>query len=74
MVAYHSTGGKSSGVDAFETSTDSITVKFKNGTKYLYTYSSAGKTTIELMKSLAQANHGLSTFISQNKPEYQRKF
>lgn len=74
MVAYYSTGGKSSGVAAFETSADSITIKFKNGTKYLYTYSSAGKKTIELMKSLAHSNHGLSTFISQNKPEYQRKF
>jgi Zn/Cd-binding protein ZinT len=74
MLAYRSTGGKSSGVDAFKISPDSITVKFKNGANYLYTYTSAGKKIIELMKSLAQANHGLSTFISQNKPKYQRKF
>jgi Zn/Cd-binding protein ZinT len=74
MLAYHSTGEKSSGVDAFKISPDSITVKFKNGAKYLYTYTSAGKKIIELMKSLARANHGLSTFISQNKPRYQRKF
>jgi len=74
VLAYHSTSGRSSGVDAFETSADSITVKFKNGTTYLYTYSSAGKRTIEWMKSLAHAHHGLSTFISQNKPRYQRKF
>ena len=74
MLSYHSTGEKSSGVDAFKIGADSITVKFKNGATYLYTYSSAGKKMIELMKSLAQANHGLSTFISQNKPKYQRKF
>lgn len=36
MVAYYSTGGKSSGVAAFETSADSITIKFKNGTN-IYT-------------------------------------
>jgi hypothetical protein len=73
MLAYHSTGEKSSGVDAFKIGADSITVKFKTGATYLYTYSSTGKKMIELMKSHAHANQGLSTFISQNKPKYQRK-
>lgn len=75
MITYKSTSGKDSGVEAFEIKADSITVKFKKEIqRYLYTYSSAGRKVIELMKSLALANNGLSTFISQNDPKYERKF
>jgi len=74
MHGYNSTGRKRSGVTGYEIGADHILVQFRDRTKYLYTFSSAGKTSIELMKRLSLANKGLSTYISQNKPPYQRKF
>lgn len=55
-----------SGVVAFEIGRGSITVKFINGEKYLYTDKSAGAQNIALMQKLAKDGAGLSTFISQH--------
>jgi hypothetical protein len=74
MQLYKSKSRKISGVVKYETGDDFIIVQFTNGEKYLYTYSSAGEATIELMKKLAIANKGLSTYISQHQPAYQNKY
>lgn len=55
-----------SGVTAYETAAESITVEFNHEAIYLYTYKSAGKKVIEKMKRLAVAGRGLSTYISQS--------
>jgi hypothetical protein len=55
-----------SGVVAFEIGRGSITVKFINGEKYLYTNKSAGAQNIAFMQKLAEDGAGLSTFISQH--------
>ena len=56
-----------SGVDSYAIFPDSIKVKFKySDAAYDYSYSSAGKTHIEKMKTLAEKGAGLSTYISQN--------
>jgi hypothetical protein len=73
MTPYHSQSKKTSGVIAFEIRTDAIVVKFQEHT-YLYTYKSAGKSTIERMKKYALAQKGLSTFISQHQPAYEMKY
>lgn len=56
---------RKSGVIAYEIANDSISVQFKEGCVYLYTYQSAGRAKIEQMKSLAIAGQGLNTFINQ---------
>jgi hypothetical protein len=55
-----------SGVVAYETGADSITVKFRDNGFYKYTVHSAGAAAIRKMKSLAKKGEGLSTFISQH--------
>lgn len=54
-----------SGVIAYETTDDSITVEFEGGETYLYTFQSTGQAQVEKMKALAAAGKGLSTFISR---------
>jgi len=70
MTPYKSRSGKQSGVTAFQIGDDYIIVQFNHSENYKYTYDSAGSSTIEKMKSLALVQQGLSTFISQNKPQY----
>jgi len=72
MPLYNSNGEKRSGVLSYKPGKNFIEIQF-DGWLYTYTYSSAGKKTIEEMKKLALANKGLSTFISQNKPPYEKK-
>lgn len=62
MKRYANASGHS-GVLAYETRSDAITVKFRDGCVYRYTYASAGRDNIERMKQLAAAGRGLSTFI-----------
>jgi len=64
MERYKNRNGQS-GVVAFEIGRGSITVKFINGEKYLYTDQSAGAKNIQQMQRLASGGAGLSTFISQ---------
>lgn len=59
-------GNLSSGISAYEIGPDSITVRFKDGWSYLFTYASAGKGNVEQMKALAKAGSGLNTFITKN--------
>ena len=74
MQPYKSKSGKSSGVIAYQTGKDYIIVLFESGEHYKYNYASAGKTIIEKMKKLAEANNGLSTFISREDPPYESKW
>lgn len=55
-----------SGVIAYETGADSITVQFRDHGFYKYTNRSAGAAAIRKMKWLAKKGEGLSTFISQH--------
>lgn len=65
MERYKNHSNKS-GVVAFEIGRGSITVKFVNGEKYLYTDKSAGAQNVAHMQGLARSGIGLSTFISQH--------
>jgi len=55
-----------SGVARYEIGPDYIRVQFKDGSVYLYTYTSAGSSYIEEMKRLAAAGDGLNAFINRN--------
>lgn len=63
MVTYQNLGGDS-GVVAYQIGSDSIEVRFSDGSCYLYTYLSAGNQAIEKMKALAIAGQGLNSYIS----------
>jgi hypothetical protein len=64
MERYQNLGGDS-GVVSFEIGDTSITVQFRDGATYLYTYDSTGRDDIEHMKRLARAGTGLNSFISR---------
>ncbi len=64
MKKYRDIDGNS-GVDAYSFDDESITVKFKNGGIYLYTYDSTGIENIEEMKELAESGDGLNAFINR---------
>jgi hypothetical protein len=72
MTRYTSLSGKQGGVTAYEISNDFIIVEFYTK-QYKYSYSSCGKKATDIMKSLALASKGLSTFISKNKPSFEWK-
>lgn len=73
MDSYHNLNGKS-GVRAYEIGDTFIKVQFYTGKIYTYTYSSAGSSNIETMKTLALNSQGLNTFINSAKPNYSSKF
>lgn len=54
-----------SGVTAFETGPESISVEFNHNAVYRYTYKSADRHVVEKMKKLAKSGRGLSTYISR---------
>lgn len=64
MIEYANLGGDSA-VTSYEIAPESITVAFRRGGTYLYTYDSAGASNIEQMKSLAQTGEGLGSFINK---------
>lgn len=72
MTPYSSASGKKSGVSAYELGDDYIVVRFYTA-DYKYSNSSCGGSCVETMKGLALASNGLSTFIAQNKPDYEWK-
>ena len=72
MPLYKTSNKKTSGVISYKPGKNFIEVQFA-GWLYTYTYSSAGKKAVEEMKKLAEANEGLSTYISQHKPRYEKK-
>ncbi|MDR0866595.1 MAG: hypothetical protein LBO74_16935 [Candidatus Symbiothrix sp.] len=45
---------------------DKITVWFKGGKSYSYSYRKAGTSNVETMKSLARSGSGLSAYITRN--------
>ena len=57
-----------SGVSEFLPAEESITIQFRDDDKlYVYSYSITGKQHVDIMKSLATAGRGLSTYIAKNK-------
>lgn len=65
MERYGNLGGDS-GVKAYQIGQDSIHVAFRDGSVYLYTYQSAGRSAVERMKALAVEGHGLNAFINKH--------
>jgi hypothetical protein len=53
-----------SGVTAYALGKDSIRIRFKEGSVYLYTNKVTGSEHVRQMKKLAKEGRGLSTFIS----------
>jgi len=64
MILYRNLGGNS-GVSAYESGVDYITVRFNDGGIYLYTHASTGVFDIEQMKSLAKRGQGLNSYIGR---------
>lgn len=65
MHRYRNLSGNS-GVDAYETGGNSITVRFTDGSAYLYDCRSSGRTHVEEMMRLAAREKGLATYINQH--------
>lgn len=76
MRPYHSISlvtGKTSGIRGYEYDSDSITIYFTSGGVYTYTVASCGTNHIQTMKRLADAQSGLNTYITRNKPSFASK-
>jgi hypothetical protein len=64
-----------SGVVAYHTDENSITVQFQDDSVYLYDHQKPGAAHVKEMKLLAKEGAGLSTYISQHVREnYKRKW
>jgi hypothetical protein len=65
---------RDTGVVDYEIGKDNISIKFRDGSVYLYSVDSAGAETIKQMKALAKKGTGLTTYINQHVREhYQAK-
>lgn len=76
MKSYHSTSpatGKSSGIRGYDYDSNSITLYFTSGGAYTYTVASCGANHIQTMKRLADAQSGLNTYVTRNKPPFASK-
>lgn len=74
MQRYKDLNGDS-GISSYCIGNDFLKVKFKDGKGYRYTYRSAGKNNIEIMKQLAERGDGLCSFINKNvRKAYESKF
>lgn len=65
MERYSNLRGNSP-IIGYEIESTRITVWFKGGKPYSYSYVSAGASNVEIMKQLAQKGSGLSAFITRN--------
>jgi hypothetical protein len=73
MKAYKKVNSDS-GVSFYEVLEDGIIIRFNDGSTYLYTFRSAGKTAISRMKQLAASGKGLTTYINQHvKKKYEKQ-
>lgn len=73
MRNYYSLSGKPSGIKGYKYGTDYIIIYFKRGSAYTYSANSCGTEHVDAMKRLADAQNGLSAYISRNKPTYSLK-
>jgi len=64
MERYQNRGGNS-GIIAFMTEDDSITVKFKDGWHYIYNSIRPGMAEVDRMKAMAKAGSGLHAYINR---------
>lgn len=65
MQKYMNKGGDS-GVEEYEIGPDNIVVKFKKTVRtYTYSYESAGKDAVEIMKEKARNGEGLNEYINR---------
>lgn len=65
-MEYYQNFEGNSGVAAFASNGDSITIQFKSGDIYRYTIASTGEAHIREMKKLAREGKGLSSYISKH--------
>ena len=73
MLPYHHSNSPH-GVVAYEAGDDYIILKFQSGPLlYKYSYASCGAEHVKEMKRLAKKGKGLSTYINQQKPDYEWK-
>ena len=57
---------KKSAVKSYEIGPESIEIEFSSGWVYHFSYQKPGPLRVERMKQLAEAGHGLSTFINKH--------
>ena len=62
--------GRPTGVKGYDYDNTSMTVYFTNGNVYVYTLESCGEVHLNTMKRLADANSGLNTYLTKNKPPF----
>lgn len=65
--------GKRTGVRGYDYGDDYITIYFTSGSVYTYTLESCGEYHLSNMKRLADAQSGLNTYVTRNKPPYASK-
>ena len=63
MALYRNLGGNSN-ISSYEIGPSLITVTFRDGAPYTYTYQSAGTGHVETMKKLAISGRGLNCYIN----------
>jgi len=72
MQRYQSSNNNT-GVIAYDIVPDGISIKFRDGSVYLYTIDSTGEIHIGNMQALAEKGEGLTTYINQHVRENYRE-
>ena len=65
MQPYRNRKGRA-GISFYQSSEKSITLRFIDGSTYLYTHRKPGRSHVEAMKRLALEGKGLTTYVNQH--------
>ena len=65
-MAHYNDATGTSGITAFQSSNDSITIEYKGGSAYLYSDRTVGSANVGYMKSLAASGQGLHSYINKH--------
>jgi len=64
-MKFYENRSRTSPIVAYDFGENSITIKFVDGSVYLYTYDNAGNANVEQMKKYAGIGHGLNGFLTR---------
>jgi hypothetical protein len=76
LNSYHNISpstGEPTPIRGYDYRPDNIIIHFRNGSVFKYSFASCGECHIANMKSLALAQRGLNTYITENMPRHEWK-
>ena len=72
MKRYNTTSGRESNIVSYDVGNDYIIIEYSDSKKFKYSHNSAGAMAVETMKVLAKNQNGLTTYITEKNPGFEK--